>query len=214
MAETQTLIDGLVSDLRPVRRDAVALRLGLGLGAGLIASALFMLFGMGLRADLDQAVAARFFWIKFAYTILFALLGALAVERLARPAGEARSPATGMAAVFAAIVLLALAQYAAAPPDARVALFFGSTANRCPFIIVALSLPMLAGTFWAVRGLAPTRLVPAGAAAGLMAGGAGAWIYSFYCGENAMPFVAIWYTLGIAAVGALGALLGRTMLRW
>jgi hypothetical protein len=29
-----------------------------------------------------------------------------------------------------------------------------------------------------------------------------------------MAFVATWYTLGIAATGALGALLGPRLLRW
>ena len=50
--------------------------------------------------------------------------------------------------------------------------------------------------------------------AGLLAGAFGAWIYAFHCDESAAPFVIIWYTLGIAAIGALGGLLGRTLLRW
>jgi hypothetical protein len=29
-----------------------------------------------------------------------------------------------------------------------------------------------------------------------------------------MPFVAIWYTLGIGIAAAIGAILGRVMLRW
>jgi len=42
----------------------------------------------------------------------------------------------------------------------------------------------------------------------------GIWIYSFHCDETAIPFLAVWYTLGIAAVGALGAVTGRSLLRW
>ncbi len=54
----------------------------------------------------------------------------------------------------------------------------------------------------------------AGAVAGVLAGAIGTFVYAFHCNESAMPFVAIWYTLGIAAVGVLGALLGRVTLRW
>jgi hypothetical protein len=47
-----------------------------------------------------------------------------------------------------------------------------------------------------------------------LAGAAGAWVYAFHCDESAAPFVAIWYTLGIALVGALGGMLGQWLLRW
>jgi len=65
-----------------------------------------------------------------------------------------------------------------------------------------------------LRQLAPTRLAIAGAAAGLLAGGVGASVYGLYCGETAATFVVIWYTLGIAAGAALGAVIGSRLLRW
>ena len=46
------------------------------------------------------------------------------------------------------------------------------------------------------------------------AGAAGAFVYCFHCTEEAAPFIAVWYTLGIAVVTAIGALLGRSLLRW
>ncbi|HWU18721.1 MAG TPA: NrsF family protein, partial [Devosia sp.] len=54
----------------------------------------------------------------------------------------------------------------------------------------------------------------AGFAAGLIAGGFGAWAYSFYCGETSMMFMAIWYSLGIGLTALLGAALGKLVLRW
>jgi hypothetical protein len=42
----------------------------------------------------------------------------------------------------------------------------------------------------------------------------GAWIYAFHCDESAAPFVLVFYTLGIAALSALGALIARRLLRW
>ena len=75
------------------------------------------------------------------------------------------------------------------------------------------SLVLLAGIL-ALRRMAPTRPALAGLAAGIMAGGTGAWIYSFACDEPGMMFLALWYTLAILVVGSVGSLLGRLLLRW
>ncbi|HZW72970.1 MAG TPA: NrsF family protein, partial [Caldimonas sp.] len=66
----------------------------------------------------------------------------------------------------------------------------------------------------ALRSLAPTRLAAAGAAAGALAGGAGAAVYAWHCNEMTLPFVAVWYVLGMAIPAGLGALLGRRWLQW
>ena len=93
-------------------------------------------------------------------------------------------------------------------------LMMGVSANVCPWRIYIIGLPLLAGAVWAVRGLAPTRLTLAGLVAGGCAGAISAVIYGFHCDETAAPFVAIWYTLGMAAVAALGGLAGSRWLRW
>ena len=93
-------------------------------------------------------------------------------------------------------------------------LVMGRSSRVCACLVTLTALPTLAATFWALRKLAPTRLTLAGAGAGLFAGAAGAFVYCFHCTEEAAPFIAVWYTLGIALVTALGALLGRPLLRW
>ena len=90
----------------------------------------------------------------------------------------------------------------------------GSSAHDCPWRIFVIGLPLLAGAIWALRGLAPTRLTLAGLTAGGAAGGLAALIYGFHCPETAAPFVAVWYTLGMALVAALGAVTGARLLRW
>ena len=65
-----------------------------------------------------------------------------------------------------------------------------------------------------MKGLAPTRLSLAGAAAGLLAGGVGAAIYALHCDEMGAPFLALWYVLGMLMPATLGALIGRHVLRW
>ena len=66
-----------------------------------------------------------------------------------------------------------------------------------------------------VRALAaPTRPALAGAAAGLLSGALGAVAYALHCPESGLAFVAVWYVLGLAMVGAVGALLGSRLFRW
>ena len=65
-----------------------------------------------------------------------------------------------------------------------------------------------------MRGLAPTRLLLAGLVAGGCAGGLGAAVYAFACTETSAPFLAIWYTLGMALAAGLGAVAGSRLLRW
>jgi hypothetical protein len=115
---------------------------------------------------------------------------------------------------LAVIAAVALYRYFQAPPERHMAMLMGGSWRVCARNIVLLSLPIFAGLFWSLRALAPTRLTLAGGAAGVLAGAAGTFIYAFHCTESAAPFVAIWYTLGIAAVGLFGALLGRLALRW
>ncbi|HSV58580.1 MAG TPA: NrsF family protein, partial [Variovorax sp.] len=66
----------------------------------------------------------------------------------------------------------------------------------------------------ALKGLAPTRPALAGAAAGIMAGGAGATVYALHCPELAAPFLAVWYVAGMLIPVVAGALIGPRLLRW
>lgn len=211
---TPDLIDRLVADLRPVPRGAVARRVGLGLGAGILVSIAGMLLTLGPRPDMADAMATGSFWMKISYTAVLALIGAGAVAAIARPEGRLRNRVLAGLAVLAICALLAAVELIGAAPAEQAALVMGSTALTCPWSIAILSLPVFAGAFWALRGLAPTRLTLAGAAAGLAAGAFAALVYSFHCPESAMPFIAIWYTAGVAIAGGLGAALGRWLLRW
>jgi hypothetical protein len=73
---------------------------------------------------------------------------------------------------------------------------------------------MLAAAMWGMKGFAATRPMVAGAAAGLLAGAAGACVYFFHCPELAAPFIGTWYVLGMLIPTALGAIIGPVILRW
>lgn len=212
--KTDDLIAALSAEVEPVRPRAVGGRLALGLAIGAVLSVAVMVLWLGVRADLMHAMRTGPFWMKFAYAFSVAVLGFGLIDRLARPDGEGGMFGPLILAPLGAMIALALYQMIDAPAAARMSLVMGDSAQVCGRNIVVLSLPIFAGLFWSLKSLAPTRLTFAGAAAGTLAGAAGTLIYAMHCNESAAPFVAIWYTLGIAAMALLGALLGRVLLRW
>jgi hypothetical protein len=212
--KTDALIERLSEDTGPVQRSAAAVTLALAACAGIAASFALMWLWLGIRPDLAAAMETRPYWMKFFYTLLFAVSGFWTVERLARPGARSRKQMMLEALPFAVLAALALARLALAPPEARMPMMMGKSSDVCPWRIVILSLPILAGALYGLRRLAPTRPMIAGAAAGLFAGAAGAFVYAFHCDESAMAFVAVWYTFGIAVAGLIGAAAGRLLLRW
>lgn len=212
--KTDDLIAALSAGLEPVPRRAVGSRLALGLGLGAVASAALMVLWLGVRADLMPAMMTGPFWMKFLYAASVAALGFGLIDRLARPDGEGGVFGPMILAPLGVMIALAAWQLVGVSEEQRMTMMMGVTSEVCARNIVILSLPVFAGLFWSLRILAPTRLVLAGAVAGVVAGAVGTVIYEFHCTEFAAPFVTIWYTLGIAAVGVLGALLGRVLLRW
>lgn len=211
---TDDLIDDLAARLEPTPPRWMERRLGGRVMVGLVLSAALLLVWKGIRPDFVAASLTGMFWMKFAYTLGLGLAGAFAVLSLGRPGGAGSRAFAAAAGVFGVLAVLALYRYLTAPMSMRHHLMMGHSAMVCPWMIAAVSLPVLGAGLWALRGMAPTRPMLAGAAAGLMAGGAGAFVYAFYCNETAAPFVAVWYTLGVAISGAAGALLGRFTLRW
>lgn len=211
---TADLIDRLASDLKPIPAYAVVRRLLLVVLIGLAVSTALMLASLSLRPDLRDATGTAIFWIKFGYTAGLGILGIWAVEQLGRPGHSGRSPLIATLALIAAIATASMIDYALAPAEARRTILMGSSALLCPFYIMALSLPLLLGAIAFLRRMAPTNLTLAGTSAGLMAGALGGWVYSFHCTEGGLPFLALWYSLGVAAVTVAGALLGKMLLRW
>lgn len=211
---TEDLIASLSADLKPLARHAVAGRLALGVGMGGALALALLLFWLGLRPDIAPAAASSMFWMKLAFTFSVALAALVVVERLARPGAGIGRFWWCVAAPVLIVAMMGAAQLSMAPAGARAAMWLGHSAAQCPVRIVALAAPVYVGLVWAFRRLAPTRLRLAGFGAGIMAGAVGASVYALYCTENAAAFLATWYTLGILASGAIGALLGPRLLRW
>ena len=210
---TDDLIAQLSDRLEPVKQGAMT-RLLLGaIVLGILGSIAVMLGVIGLRHDFATAITSFGMWTKLVYTFAIAAFGFWLVERAGRPGAEMTRPLLLLALPLLAILLLSALQMSAPHADMP-GLVMGHSSRVCAPLVLMTALPTLAATFWALKRLAPTRLTAAGAIAGLFAGGAGAFVYSFHCTEGAAPFIAIWYTLGILVTAALGALLGPRLLRW
>lgn len=211
--KTDQLIDMLASGVEPVdpnraRRSVLS---ALALGAA-IAFAL-MVAVYGVQPGLDGGARGTPFLLKAAYGATLALLSLTMAVALARP-GVVPPSWRRLTLPIAALALLATVQLATSPPSEWPAMLLGATWTRCPFRILALSLPIFAGLVIVARQQAPTDLRRTGGMIGAVAGSTAAIIYALACTENSAAFVLVWYTLGIAAAAALGAALGPTLLRW
>lgn len=210
--KTDALIDMLARDAGPAPRALAARRLSPAAVAGFLISA-------GVAVAWFGAIPAQMFatavpWTKMAYAASLAVAAAWLTARLSRPAAATARPWRATAGVLLAMALVGGASLFATPADARLDALLGQSWSTCPWSVLALSMPALAASLWAVRGLAPTRPSLAGFAAGLLAGSVGAFGYSLSCPEASPAFVAVWYTLGIGLTGCLGAVLGPRVLRW
>jgi hypothetical protein len=210
--KTDTLIEMLARGAGPAPRALAARRLSPAAVGGLLASAAFALAWNGSIPA--QMFATAVPWTKMAYAGALALAAGWLTACLSRPAAPIGRPRRVAALVVLAMAAVGGASLALAPAGARWDMLLGHSWSTCPWSVLTLSLPALAASLWAVRGLAPTRPRAAGFAAGLLAGSVGAFGYSLSCPEASPAFVAVWYTLGIGLTGALGAALGPRVLRW
>lgn len=213
--KTEQLVSVLAAGEVAVPRRTLPNRLAMATAAGLLASLTLMLALLGVRSDLSQAATAPMFWVKIGFAVLLTVAGLAATLRLGHPGVRlGRLPTSAAAIPVLLLWMLAIAALGQAAPSQRTTLLLGETWSSCAFLIALLSAPLLASTLWAMRGMAPTRLRLAGAAAGLFAGSLAALVYSLHCPEMSAPFIATWYLLGIGIPFGVGAWIGPRLLRW
>lgn len=212
--KTDELVTLLATQAGAVEPKAATQRFSTALGWGLFGAALAMAVTLGVRPDLRAAALLPMFWFKLAFPAAVAVVALYGALRLSRPGMRLGRLPHLFAALLASLWLMAAVALLQAEPAQRASLIFGQTWKECPINITLLSLPVFVAAFWAMKQLAPTRLMQAGAVAGLLAGAAGATVYALHCPEMAAPFLAIWYVLGMLIPTVAGALLGSRLLRW
>lgn len=212
--KTDKLIDVLSTNLEPVdtqkvirhMRAAILCALAVALGIGV--------FVLGVRLDLDDPSAPRYLMLKLTFAAAIVILGSMLLIKHARPGGEFRSW-TPMAAVpLLAVLVLAIANLALAPPSHWERMVIGDKWLECLISIPVIALVPFAVIMFAVRLAAPTNLRVTGALAGLVAGGVSAIGYALHCTDDSLPFVAVWYEGTIILCTIAGALMGPRLLRW
>ncbi|QNB08403.1 DUF1109 domain-containing protein [Herbaspirillum frisingense] len=212
--KTDELIAMMASGVAPVDRRLPLRQMVQALTLGAVLSLLLMLKVYGLRPDLGVMLEVPMFWIKLAFPSALAVGAMLVLRRLMRPGLRVGATWAGIAlpslAIWAGGALVLLAS----PAAQRLPLLMGSTWRSCPFNIALLSVPLFIGIFWAVRGMAPTRLRLTGAVAGLLAGAVATMVYCLHCPEMEAPFWGLWYFLGMLVPAFAGLLLGPRLLRW
>ena len=214
MMDTDSLIDALATELRPAPRHAGEWRMALGLGLGALVTLALIVLTIGLNPVLDKVVRHYSFWVKWAYALSLGALALMLVRTLGRPDGRLNRSAWLLALPVLVLAAIGVVEMAQVPPSHWLAMWLGESWLVCPWLILALSMPLFVGLLWSFRRMAPTRLGLAGAAAGLASGALGAMLYCLHCPEMSAIFVLTWYTLGILMAAGLGALLGPRLLRW
>ncbi len=211
--KTEELLAMLAQGTEPIDRSARAGRDALVFAAGVLGAIALVLLALG-AGPLARESTLPMFWVREAYCAALAAAAALGALRLGIPGRRLGAVPVALLLPLAVMWLLAWAALAPADPQQRMALFMGSTARVCPWLIALASLPVFAACVIVMRARAPTRLRWAGAACGLAAGASGALVYTLHCPELAAPFLAVWYVLGILLPAAAGAVLGPQLLRW
>jgi hypothetical protein len=211
---TENLTAILAANLEPVDSKRTMRRYIFGIAAGALAALILTGGVLRLNPALPRAVSEPAFWVRELYCASLGALAVLAVARLARPGARLGLVPASIAAVVLIMWILAATTLSSAASQIRVRLLLGTTFAVCPFLIAFVSAPLFLSFRWILKGLAPTRLRWAGAAAGFAAGSIGALVYTLHCPELTTPFIGTWYLLGMSIPTAIGALLGPRLLRW
>lgn len=209
--DTENLIQGLSKDARLLQP-----RLGLVLGSALIVAAMVAAgvfsYLLNPRADFMTSIGTPRFAFKFVLTLTLATCATIALFAAERPGARSR---TFLLAIIPALALLAIgAEMMSVPESEWMARMIGRNSRYCLQYIPMIGIAPLAILLIAMRRGAPDRPVLAGALAGLVSGSIAAALYASHCPDDSPFFVAVWYTIAVAVLTALGALAGSRVLRW
>ena len=211
---TDSLVDRLSQNLRPVRRRSVRREALLLLLLGVVEVAAFL--GMGfMRPDMPVAMEAPSFWWKLTSMGLIAVLGAGVAILSADPV---RSPRRGLRWILVCIVVIFASGWlidAAGNGLADLVRRLAWTQGlQCVWKMVVLSIPAAVVLGGLVRRGAPTDRSGTALAAGLSSAAWGAFVFVFACPSDDPLYIAVWYTAGCSIVTLLGRAILMRLSRW
>ena len=212
--KTDTLINMLATGVVPVPAGTGNRRFRIGLFGGALGALLLMGLVYGVRQDVAETAWLPMFWVKLALPLSLAIPALVLTQRLSQPGVRTGSIWIALLLPWLLVTALAALVLLKAAPNERLSLLLGNTWSTCVFNIALVSVPVLTGTLWAMKGMAPTRPALAGASCGLLSAMVGTAVYALHCPEMEAPFLALWYGLGMLIPTAVGAAIGSKYLRW
>lgn len=210
--KTEQLVRALVAD-RSARRRPISAVLVLALGLGGAVSLVLFVVDLGVRADIEAALATWRFDLKIGMVLLALVLAFGLCRESARPDASA-SPAWRLLPLASLAFVAVAGELLTVPRATWGSRLIGTNSLVCLSAIPVLSIGPLAAVLAILRQAAPASPAVAGAAAGLLATGFGATLYAFHCFDDSPLFVVTWYSLASIPIVLLGALVGHRLLRW
>lgn len=193
---TDTLIDRLVADLRPVRRSGTTL--AMVLGAILVQLGVTVALGK-VRPDLLVDGGSIVFAWRLLGAALVATVCVAVALRLRNPALSLGNWPVAVAAALVGFVGLGWALDLAMPSAAAFAARLRPQAGlNCMLTVFAQGLPTLLVVGWLLRRGAIVRPEAAATVAGLGAAGVGGAIWAIGCVIDDPVYVVFWYSLTFA----------------
>ena len=211
--KTDQLISRLAAD-NAAPGHSPGLALMLAAAAACLVAGGAMLLTIGPRPDIAAAAATWRFDLKFVVTLTLAATALLLLRRAIYPEGLEAAPLWTIFTAPAILLAAAAIELALVPQSAWGATMVGANWWHCLTLVPAFGVVPLAIGLWGIRQGAPTRPMLSGFMAGLFAGGVAATFYAANCTDDSPLFVITWYPIGIVGLGIVGALAGRSVLRW
>jgi len=207
MTSTDALIRNLSADLVAVKRRRMSGEVALLAALGAIELALLLWAG-AMRPDIRQVILAPFMLWKIGNLALLAGVASwAAIRSLAPPAVPRRGLRLALAlAALAAVggTMVTPAVDIGRPILERLSPMQGML---CATSIIVLGMPVMATLAVLMRRAAPVRPKQSALACGLAAATSGALIFTVYCPMNDPLYIAVWYSLGVAALALVARLL-------
>lgn len=211
--QTDHLIRTLAADVS-TRQLPVGVTLTIALLLAAPVSVALFMATLGMRGDVMTAMHNPFFDLKFVVTLALAIVAIAISLHLARPEATLRGWGWLLVIPLALVGVGIATEWMLPQQRPWLARMIGNNAPACVLTIPLFAMPMLAAALLALRRGAPARPALAGAVAGLAAAGLGATLYASHCTDDSPLFVALWYSIAVALVAAVGAVAGRKMLRY
>ena len=213
-ASIDDLIDGLASDLKPVRPRRV-LRGGLWVAAGWIVGGGFLLWLFGMRHDLAAGEPmAPLPMLAFWLIVALGVAAAWSALRMGLPAVGRDYSGWRWAGLAALALPLTALFIGLGDSQGAMAAMRPGHGLHCTVGGLVAGLGVGAALFAWAKGGAPTSPARAGGVIGIAAGAAGATVVGLHCSSGDMIRIAVWHGLAIPLWGVAGRLLLAPLLRW